>query len=332
MIGSTTLMIKAIPYIATFAGSLGFTVILTPVVERLAVRCKCIDAPDARKVHCAPTPRWGGIAIAVSVILSTVLALILFEDMRIFISSRLHEGLQGLLIGGILITILGMLDDRFNLPAKLKLLGQIAIAIIMIKFGIVITFFTVPFIGFIYLPVWFSWTISLLWIVGITNAINLMDGLDGLLAGVSAIFALLFFIVALLKGQFLIALLMMALAGASLGFLRFNFNPARIFMGDTGSLFLGLMYASLSIMGAFKVTTTAAMFIPMLILGIPIFDTSFAIFRRFMGGRPIFQPDKEHVHHQLLARGLTVRQAVIYIYALSGILGGIGLSLALIIR
>ncbi len=305
---------------------------LTPVARQLAIKFKAIDKPCSRKVHSEPTPRWGGIAIALSVLLAVFMSLVFFEDVRLHMHSRTQLNLMGLTLGGGLMLVLGMLDDRYDVPAKLKLAGQIVIAIIMIKFGIVISFLNIPFMGFTYLPAWISWPLTIFWIVGITNAINLLDGLDGLLAGVSVIISILFFIIALMTGQFTVALLMMALTGASLGFLRYNFNPASIFMGDSGSLFLGLMYASLSIIGALKVSTTVAILIPVFIMGLPIFDTSFAIIRRFTNGRPIFSADKEHVHHQLLARGYSVKQAVIYMYVICGTLGAIGVSLALFIH
>lgn len=324
-------MIIKFPYILTFVFSLGGALVLTPVVQRMAVRCGAMAMPDPRKVHREPTPCWGGIAIAAGVLIAMVASFLLFDRLRLYIDGRTQRYLMGLLIGGTLMLILGAIDDRYNMPAKVKLLGQIIIASILIKFGIAITFLTIPGIGFVYLPPWAMWGISLLWIVGITNAINLLDGLDGLLAGVSTIFALLFFIVAVVKGQFVVAVLMMALAGGCLGFLRYNYNPARIFMGDTGSLFLGMMFSALSIVGAMKVTTTAAIFVPVFILGLPIYDTASAILRRFFAGRPIFSPDKEHVHHQLLAQGLSVRQAVIIIYAICCTLGAIGISLAIML-
>jgi UDP-GlcNAc:undecaprenyl-phosphate GlcNAc-1-phosphate transferase len=324
-------MIEPMPYLTAFSLALVGSLILTPVAERLAVRMGAMDAPDPRKVHHVPTPRWGGLAVAAGVLLSVVLTLLLYRQAQAYLDFRTQRYLTGILAGGCLMLLLGMLDDRFNLPAKVKLMGQILIAVILIKSGVVITFLTIPGMGFVYLPAWLSWGLSLLWIVGITNAINLLDGLDGLLSGVSTIVAFLFFVVALLKGQFVVALVMASLAGACGGFLRYNYNPARIFLGDSGSLLLGMLFASLSIVGALKVTTTAAIFVPVLFLGLPIFDTSFAILRRFLAGRPIFSPDKEHVHHQLLARGMSVKQAVMLIYAICFTLGAIGISLAFII-
>ncbi|MCE1247519.1 MAG: undecaprenyl/decaprenyl-phosphate alpha-N-acetylglucosaminyl 1-phosphate transferase [Firmicutes bacterium] len=320
------------PLLTTFGVALAGAAILTPVAEKVAIKFGAIDKPNARKVHKAPIPLWGGLAIAFASIIAVLVSLGVFESLRHQINQRMASNLIGILIGGIIILIVGMIDDKIAMPAKVKLAFQILVAVILIKFGVVIQFLTIPGIGFVVLPVWAAWGVTIFWIVGLTNAINLMDGLDGLLAGASTIFALLFFIVALLKGQYVVALLMMALAGACLGFLKFNFNPARIFMGDTGSLFLGLMFSSLSIMGALKVTTTAAVIVPLLIMGLPVLDTSFAIVRRFLNGKPIFSPDKEHVHHQLLALGLSHKQAVLYIYLICGTLGAIGLSLVFLVR
>jgi len=325
-------MADILPLASTFIAAIVVATFLTPVAEKIALKYNAIDKPDERKVHCSPKPLWGGIAIALGVIIAVCLSIIIFKSVRNCLDPRTTRNLTGIFIGGVLMVILGMIDDKISVPAKIKFLAQILIAVILIKFDVVITFLTIPGIGLVYLPAWLSWAGTIFWIVGLTNAINLMDGLDGLLAGISTIFALLFFIVALLKGQFIVAMIMMALGGASLGFLRYNFNPARIFMGDTGSLFLGLMYSSLSIVGALKVTTTAALFIPLLIMGVPVLDTSFAIIRRFIKRKPIFSPDKEHVHHRLLECGLSHKQAVLYIYIICGTLGAIGLSLVFIVH
>ncbi|MBI2252737.1 MAG: undecaprenyl/decaprenyl-phosphate alpha-N-acetylglucosaminyl 1-phosphate transferase [Armatimonadetes bacterium] len=191
-----------------------------------------------------------------------------------------------------------------------------------------IDFITYPFGGIILLPKILSFLITLFWIVGITNAVNLLDGLDGLLAGITVISALTFGGVAILKHQFLAAILMLALGGAALGFLPYNFYPAKIFLGDAGSLFIGVILAVLTIMGAFKTTATLALFIPILIMGIPIFDTAYAILRRFLTKKPIFKADREHIHHNLLNLGLSQRQVVCIIYLINFILGILGLILA----
>jgi UDP-GlcNAc:undecaprenyl-phosphate/decaprenyl-phosphate GlcNAc-1-phosphate transferase len=318
-----------IMFLTTFLTGLGTALFLTPKVEKLAFRYNAMDKPDARKVHSKLMPRWGGLAIAMATMLAILFCFQFFDRAQLLLDARTQKNILGLFVGGGLMVIVGMIDDKFGMKAKVKLLSQIVIALVLMRFDIAVTFLTLPFVGFIYLPTWLSYVITIIWIVGMTNAINLLDGLDGLLAGVATIFALLFFVVSILTGQVAVAITMVAIAGACLGFLRYNFNPARIFMGDTGSLFLGVTFASLSIMGAFKVTTTAAMLIPVVIMGLPIFDTSFAIIRRFAHGKPIFSPDKEHVHHQLLARGLSVRQTVLLIYLICCTLGVAGLSVAL---
>jgi len=174
--------------------------------------------------------------------------------------------------------------------------------------------------------------LTLFWIVGITNALNLLDGLDGLLAGVALTTALVFLGVSLLKGQVVVALVMATLAGCALGFLRYNFNPAQIFMGDTGSLFFGVMFAGWSVVGLLKSTATLALIVPVCLMGVPILDTSMAIVRRSLSGRPIFQPDKEHLHHRLLGLGLTQRQVVAVIYFINILFGLAGLVLALAVK
>jgi UDP-GlcNAc:undecaprenyl-phosphate GlcNAc-1-phosphate transferase len=180
----------------------------------------------------------------------------------------------------------------------------------------------------VFLPGWVSVGITVFWIVGLTNAINLLDGLDGLLAGVSGISAAFLCIVSLMKGQLLVATMLAALSGSALGFLRYNFNPARMFMGDTGSLFLGVMFASLSTMGALKLPMALAFTIPVFVMGLPIADTTWAIVRRAWARRPIFSPDKEHLHHRLLNLGLSQKQVVAVIWIMNGMLGLVGVILA----
>jgi len=316
------------PYLWAFWTAFLVTLFLTPQWIKLALKHKILDKPGGRKIHQEPIPLCGGLAIYAGFFIGVGVALLAVGGRPGFLPHKAAFSLTGLFLGLTLMLILGILDDRFALPAKIKLLGQIVIAFVFIHFGFSIDFITRPFHGLIYLPEWLVILLSVFWLVGITNAINLLDGLDGLLAGVSAISATLFFVVALMKGQFMVALLMVALAGCSLAFLRYNFNPARVFMGDTGSLFLGAAFASLSIMGALKLTATVALAIPILIMGIPILDTTFAIVRRFFKGQPIFQADRGHLHHRLLRLGLSQRAAVLLIYAINILLGVLGVVLA----
>ena len=227
----------------------------------------------------------------------------------------------GLMVGGSLIVLVGVIDDYKNLPAKVKLVGQIlAAAILVVGFDVRIDFITDPFGDYLYTE-WLAVPATIFWIVGLTNTVNLIDGLDGLAAGVSTIAAVTIFLVALQQGIILVAVLTAALAGAAFGFLYYNFNPARIFMGDSGSMFLGYMLAGISVIGAVKSAATIALIVPILALGLPILDTTFAIVRRYRRGVPIFKPDKGHLHHRLLDLGFSQRQAVLLMYVISALLG-----------
>ncbi|MDS1029655.1 MraY family glycosyltransferase [Bacillota bacterium LX-D] len=283
---------------------------VTPLVKKLAYKIGATDAPDARKVHQSLMPRIGGLGIYLS-----------FTAV-VLLTQELTTQIVGLLLGGTLIVLIGVVDDTFGLSPKLKLAGQIAAAFILVHFGYRVHFITYPFgEGVIFLKQ-FSIPVTILWIIGVTNAINLIDGLDGLAAGTSAIAAVTMAVVAWIDGQILVTVLALILAASILGFLRYNFNPAQIFMGDSGSLFLGFNLGAMAILGLTKGATIISVFIPIVILGIPIMDTLFAIIRRFYNGKPIFQPDKKHLHHCLLEIGLTHKQTVLVIYAIDLCLGG----------
>jgi UDP-GlcNAc:undecaprenyl-phosphate GlcNAc-1-phosphate transferase len=227
----------------------------------------------------------------------------------------------GLLVGGSLIVLVGVIDDYKNLPAKVKLVGQIvAAAVLVIAFDVRIDFITDPFGDFFYTE-WLAIPVTIFWIVGLTNTVNLIDGLDGLAAGVATIASVTIFLVALQQNILLVAVLTAALAGSAIGFLYYNFNPARIFMGDSGSMFLGYMLAGISVIGAVKCAATIALIVPILALGLPILDTTFAIVRRYRGGVPIFKPDRGHLHHRLMDLGFSQRQAVLLMYVISALLG-----------
>ena len=304
-----------------------FTLILVPLVKRLATFCGALDKPNARKVHQVPIPLWGGLGIFFGYLLSLLSVITLSVSFRTALTEVTASQLIGMTIGGVAIVIVGMIDDRFGMPAKVKLALQLIIGMVMIYYGIKIDYISIPFYGVVFLSTWQSVALSLFWIAGITNALNLLDGLDGLLAGVSLTVASVFFVIALLKGQFVISLVMACLAGCSLGFLRYNFNPAQIFMGDTGSLFFGLMFAGWSIVGLLKSTATFACLLPIFLMAVPIFDTAFAIVRRLWSHKPIFQADKGHLHHRLLALGLSQRQVVLVIYFINTLFGLCGLAL-----
>ena len=234
---------------------------------------------------------------------------------------RHYKHLIGIGIAGTMLFLMGLVDDKKDLSAKIKLGIQVAAAMLLyFLFDLKIDYITNPFGQQFNTPHFLDLFLTVFWITGITNALNLLDGIDGLLAGVSAISSIVFMVIAFLHKQYFPAFLLAALAGSTLGFLRFNFHPAAIFMGDAGSQFLGLTWACISIIGGLKVTTMTVV-IPVLILGVPIIDTFTSMLRRFMKGKPIFQADKEHLHHQLLNRGLTQKQAVLLIYALTALMG-----------
>ena len=302
-------------YIWAFLIALIVALAATPAVIVLADKTGAMDAPDARKVHKGPMPRIGGLAIYCGFMVSVLLMLNFGE-----LAPEMANGVIGLLLGGTLIVIIGLIDDYKNLPAKVKLLGQIVAACVVVYFDVRIDFITDPFGDYLYLE-YLAAPATVFWIVGLTNTVNLIDGLDGLAAGVATIASITIMLVALQENVTLVALFTAALAGAAIGFLRYNFNPARIFMGDTGSMFLGFILAGVSVIGAVKSTATIALIVPILALGLPIMDTTFAIIRRYRGGVPIFKPDKGHLHHRLLDLGFSQKQAVLLMYVISALLG-----------
>lgn len=288
---------------------------LTPLVKRFAVKIKAIDIPkDNRRVHKKPIPLLGGLAIYFSFIITVIAK-----------AGDLTKSEKGIIIGATIIVIGGFLDDKFDIRPWQKLLFQIAAALSLVIFGVSIERITNPFaapgidtyvsIGMLYIP------LTIIWVVGITNALNLIDGLDGLAAGVAFISAVTIFIIALMNARHDAAILTCILAGSILGFLPYNFNPASIFMGDTGAQLLGFLLAAISIEGAIKSAAAFAIAVPILALGIPIYDILFAMIRRKINGKPIMQADKGHLHHRLLDMGLTQRQAVIIMYLISAVLG-----------
>lgn len=280
----------------------------TPGVIRLAHRWGAIDQPDIRKVHQVAMPRMGGLAIFLSFILCMLFLV------------KASGPFTGIIIGASIIFMVGLLDDIYQLSPWVKLAGQIVASTIAIYFGVQIHFVNNPFDGILSLG-YFSIPLTLLWIVGISNAINLIDGLDGLAAGVSGIAALTMGLVALIQGQAMVAMVAFMLVAATLGFLPYNFFPARTFMGDGGSNFLGFTLGCLAVVGVAKSTALISLVIPIVILGIPIFDTFFAIFRRIYKKTPIFLPDKDHLHHRLLAMGFKHPTTVLIIYAISSFFG-----------
>ncbi len=293
------------------SGLLAFA--LTPPVRVLAFLIGAVDVPtDERRMHTKPTPRIGGLAIFGGFSISSL------------VFGTYSPALGAVLAGGLMMVVLGILDDVYRLKAWMKLIAQIGAAAVASLFGVVIEHITL--FGVVIEFGVFSIPITILWIVGLTNAINLLDGLDGLACGVSAIMSITLLGVVLLHGDYQSALLMAILAAACLGFLPFNTNPARIFMGDTGSLFLGFAMAVMSVQGVFKMHTVISFIIPLSMFALPLLDTLFAIFRRLKGGESPFAPDRKHLHHKLVDMGFTQREAVRILYAVCGILGLVSIT------
>jgi UDP-GlcNAc:undecaprenyl-phosphate GlcNAc-1-phosphate transferase len=301
--------------------------ILTPIVRRFAHRFGILDhAHSSRKIHGQPIPRLGGIAIVVAFYVPMV-ALLFFHTTGVgamFVAERDH--VIGLFVGGAVIAALGLYDDLRGANAAKKFVVQFAVAGLLFKLGFRFDVLANPFGDPIALG-WLSLPVTMLWVVGVINAMNLIDGLDGLAGGVALVAVITTFLVSLQRGHPLMMLFSAALAGAIVGFLFYNFNPASIFMGDTGSMFLGFVLAATAMQTNQKASTAVAVLIPTIALGLPILDTLLAIGRRAVRGRPLFQADKEHIHHKLLDRGLSHRQAVLILYGLCIVLGGAALIL-----
>lgn len=282
---------------------------ITPLVKALARKVGAMDVPkDERRMHKVPIPRMGGMAIFLGFLVSFL------------IFGKINREIQGILLGAVIIVILGVLDDILTLRAMPKFIVQILAAILVVAHGCRIE----HFMGMT-LPAWLSYPVSVIWIVAITNAVNFIDGLDGLAAGVSAISAGTMLVVALIlvpDGTAMASsILLAAIVGACIGFIPYNFNPATIFMGDTGSTFLGFMLASISIFGLFKTYAVISFAVPFLVLGLPIFDICFAVIRRLARGQSPMHADRGHVHHRLIDMGFSQKQAVAISYLLSAILG-----------
>jgi len=289
----------------------------TPVVMLYANKMGAIDVPkDNRRVHKRPIPRIGGLAIFYGFIIS------------VLTFSVIDHQMTGILIGSVIIVTIGVIDDIKGLPALVKLAFQIAAALVVVFTGTQIEFFGIPGTagagGLVNLAEWGSMLLTVMWIVGVTNAVNLIDGLDGLAVGVSSIASTALLVTLFVMNQpnipFITFIIAAAVAGAGFGFLPYNFNPAKIFMGDTGATFLGYILACLSIMGWFKSATLITFAVPILILGLPLFDTGFAFLRRMLKGQSPMTADRGHLHHRLLDMGLTQRQTVSILYTMTAVL------------
>src|SRR5688572_23641552 len=291
------------PLLIIFMGALVLSVLATPMAKRVARRYSVMDAPSARKVHASPVPLLGGVAIYLGVLGS----LLLFGHLQYVQQSATILG------GATFMSLLGAWDDKWGMPPLTKLLGQIAAASLL--------FFTGVRVEFLHND-WLNFALTIAWVVTITNAINLMDNMDGLAGGVAAVSSVFFFLIATLTNQNLVAPLAVVLLGACVGFLYFNFNSASIFMGDTGSLFLGFLLAAVGIKLRFPENfDIVTWMVPVLVLGVPIFDTMLVTFSRIRRRIPITRGGKDHLSHRLVSLGLTRREAVMALYLLQGALG-----------
>jgi UDP-GlcNAc:undecaprenyl-phosphate GlcNAc-1-phosphate transferase len=328
-------------YLLAFLASLAGAAFLTPASIWLAGKFGVLDQPDPRKVHAFPVPRWGGIALFGGVMLG-VLALLwtmprfaqlldfrhkLLQGGEVVGLLNLRQQFVGILIGATGMLALGMADDRRPVPALVKLLVQIIAAYAAMVYGVRVSGLALPGFGYVELPLLASQAFTLFWMLGFMNAVNLVDGLDGLAAGIVAIAAGTFMVVCAMQGETrvllfskqlkLAAVLSAAVFGACVGFLLYNFHPAKVFMGDGGALFLGFMLGAVSVIGTLKTTAVLAVIIPVLVVGLPVLDVAFALLRRFRRGDGLMQPDKLHFHHRLLALGWTQKEIVLLMYVIT---------------
>ena len=292
--------------------------LMTPPVKRFAESIGAVDEPGERRINKVPIPRMGGLAI----FLGFTLAALLFGD--------LSNQTTGILLGAVIIAVLGAVDDIVSLAPWAKLLGQLVAALVAIRFGVVFDTISNPnFLSenaFIEIG-WLSIPLTILWILACTNAVNLIDGLDGLAVGVSTISSVTMLVVSLIVSEPMVSVLLAAICGACVGFMPYNLNPAKIFMGDVGSQFLGFVLSTVSIVGLFKLHAIITFLVPLMALAVPLADTTFAFFRRILKGQSPFHADKGHFHHRLLAMGMSQKQVVAVLYGISAVLGLIAVLL-----
>jgi UDP-GlcNAc:undecaprenyl-phosphate GlcNAc-1-phosphate transferase len=309
-------------YFALFLIASFSTLILTPLIRRFCQRFKLLDVPaDGRRVHSSAIPRLGGVAIYLSLMLALSSLLFVSNLITEILSTYYIPVLFKVLVPSSLVLILGIYDDLRGANAVVKFVGLGLIASLFYAMGGRIEILAVPFVGAVHFPPVISFALTVFWLVAISNAFNLIDGVDGLATG-AALFSSIVILVVALSGQNLpMILVTIVLCGALAGFLRYNFNPASIFLGDSGALFVGFLLASLSLMGAQKATTAIAVITPILAFGLPVVDTTVTMARRLIGRRPVFQGDGEHIHHMMLARGWSQRRVVLILYAVCATFG-----------
>ncbi|MEM9772028.1 MAG: MraY family glycosyltransferase [Cyanobacteria bacterium P01_D01_bin.73] len=312
------------PYhLLAFSIATAVVMVTTPVVKDIGLRSGRVDLPGDRKVHDRPMVRLGGV----SIFLGCLVALVIVWSLGAFgwLPRAQEYAVWGVTLGGLAMFALGLTDDLLNLSPFVRLFLQTAIATLCWNVGVSIDFLTIPGVGLVQLGI-FSLPITVLWLVGMTNAVNWIDGLDGLAAGVSGISAVVMLVVSLFMEQPAAALIAAALAGAALGFLRYNFNPAQIFMGDGGSYFMGFTLAGVGAIGLVKAAAVTSVVLPYVILAVPLLDMSAVILDRLRSGKSPFHADKRHLHHRLLSAGLSHRATVLFIYALTLWVGSLALA------
>lgn len=321
-------------HLLILAISLIITWFLTPKVINFSKSIGALDYPAERSIHKEAVPRLGGF----SIVISFGLTLVIFMSFQFFTSKlswpaywQQNQALAGVFVGTLIIFLVGVFDDIYDITPAFKFIGQLVAAITVVMFGVNIDFIGSP-VGneLINIPTWLGAFLTVFWIVALTNTINFIDGLDGLASGVAVISGGALYFTAIQTGRLDIAVSLAALIGCLLGFLRYNFNPAKIFMGDSGSMFLGFFLGAITVQSAAKSAATIALLVPLIIMGIPIFDAAYAIWRRFINKKPLTQADKQHIHHILLHRGLSHRATVLIIYGWTFILSAVGLSLRFI--
>lgn len=299
-------------YIAAFSSAFGIALFATPFAKKISIKYNVIDQPKSRGMHKEPIPRMGGIAIVIGFVITMILLAPFLEQLR-------SRQFIGFIVGAIIIAIVGIIDDKKNIKPRVKLAFQILASLIVVLTGTRINIITFPWLSS-YVDA-FNAPITMLWIIGVTNAVNLIDGVDGLAAGVSSICATVLLIICIISGNELAVVLTATLAGSCLGFLPRNFSPAEIIMGDTGALFLGFVLSVTSIMGVFKSYALLSVIVALFSLALPIFDTAFAMIRRVIKGKPIMEADRGHLHHRLIDSGLSHKRAVVLLYGISALFG-----------
>lgn len=296
-------------YMAAFAIAFVIALLTTPFARRLAIKFHAVDFPRARGMNKEPVPRMGGLAI----VLGFVCAVVVVSP---FVDGLDYTQFAGFLLGALIIVVVGMLDDVYELGPKIKLFMQVMTGVVVVATGTELDFIMWPFWQYIK-P--FSGIITIIWIVGLINAVNLIDGLDGLAAGVTSIASICLMVLCIVSGSEVAVVLTATLAGSCLGFLPRNFSPAEVYMGDTGSTFLGYVLAVCSCIGVFKSYAILSIVLSVLAMALPICDTAFAMIRRALSGKPIMMADRGHLHHRLVDAGYTNKQAVIILYGLSAV-------------